>query len=137
MTETLEQRITRHECIGGKPNLKPYVDTVGKITIGIGHNLTDNGLTLAQVEDIFQSDVHEAQADLQRVLPWVAGLTPLRQEVFVELVFNLGIMGLSQFHVFLNLAQAGKWDAASADLLTTKWSRQVKGRSVELAHLLL
>ena len=133
MTETLEQRITRHEGL----RLKPYVDTVGKITIGIGHNLTDNGLTLAQVEDIFQSDVHEAQQDLQRVLPWVASLTSIRQEVFVELVFNLGITDLSQFHVFLNLAQAGNWDAASADLLTTKWSRQVKSRAVELAHLLL
>src|ERR1035437_146391 len=112
--ETLEQRITRHECIGSRPNLKPYVDTVGKITIGIGHNLTDNGLTLAQVEGIFQSDVQGAQADLQRVLPWVASLTPLRQEVFVELVFNLGITNLAQFYVFLNLAQTGDWPNASA-----------------------
>jgi len=133
MAETLEQRITRHEGL----RLKPYVDTVGKITIGVGHNLTDNGLTLAQVEDIFQSDVLEAHTDLQRVLPWVAGLTPIRQEVFVELVFNLGITDLAQFHTFLNLAQADDWNGASADLLTTKWSRQVKGRAIELAHLLL
>ena len=135
--ETLEQRITRHECIGSRPNLKPYPDSVGKITIGIGHNLTDDGLTLNQVEGIFHDDLPEAQDDLQRVLPWTVALSPARHEVFVELVFNLGITDLSQFHTFLNLAQAGDWDHASADLMTTKWASQVKSRAVELAHLLL
>ena len=131
--ETLTQRIERHEGL----RLKPYTDTTGKITIGVGHNLTDDGLTLVQVEDIFENDLQTAQDALRRDLPWTDALTPIRREVFVELSFNLGMPRLLLFTTFLSFAEAGDWDHASADLLTTKWAVQVKSRAVELAHLLL
>ena len=133
MAETLEQRITRHEGL----RLKPYVDTVGKITIGVGHNLTDNGLPAAMVDELFQGDLQIAKDALHHAFPWTDTLTPLRYEVFVELVFNLGTPKLALFDTFLSLAQADDWPGASADLLTTKWAAQVKSRAVELAHLLL
>ncbi|EHP39407.1 lysozyme [Cupriavidus basilensis OR16] len=43
--------------------LKPYVDTVGKTSIGIGRNLDDVGIS--QEEAIFL-----AQNDIDRTMPW-------------------------------------------------------------------
>ena len=45
MSEPLNALLIRHERL----RLKPYTDTVGKLTIGVGRNLTDMGLTQDEV----------------------------------------------------------------------------------------
>ena len=37
--------------------LEPYLDTVGKLTIGIGRNLSDCGIRLDEAELMFQNDL--------------------------------------------------------------------------------
>jgi lysozyme len=132
MTETLTQRVTRHEGL----RLKPYTDTAGKITIGVGHNLTDDGLTLAQVENLLQDDLQAALDSLLRALPWVGTLTPLRREVFTELAFNLGLGGLLSFHGMIEAAADGDWLLAGQRLLASEYATQVGDRAHELAQLL-
>ncbi len=34
----------------------PYVDTVGKLTIGVGRNLTDRGLGVDEINLLFETD---------------------------------------------------------------------------------
>ena len=35
----------------------PYVDTVGKITIGVGQNLSDRGLEQVEINFLFEQDI--------------------------------------------------------------------------------
>lgn len=137
--ETLEARVTRHEgCV-----LKPYLDTLGNWTLGIGHLITAAearqyaaGITVEHALAWLHADLEHASTAVLAALPWLATVTPIRREVFVELTFNLGLHGLLGFHRTLTYAEDGLWTRCSTELLLSRWAIQVKGRSVELAQLL-
>lgn len=131
--ETLFQRLTRHEGL----RLKPYVDTKGKITIGVGRNLTDVGISYGESAILLSNDVRIAQAALLTALPWTKLLPSIVNEVLVELVFSMGIGGLLGFHSMLASLMARNWNLASIELLHSQWARDVgPARSNDLATLL-
>ena len=116
--------------------LKPYTDTAGKITVGIGHNLTDKGISAAICEALYEEDIGEVLKELDDHLPWWAGLDPVRQRVLANMAFNLGIMSLLGFHGTLILIQTGRYEAASEAMLGSLWARQVGQRARRLAQMM-
>ena len=87
---TIEEQLRKHEG-----NRKfPYVDTVGKVTIGVGRNLTDVGLSGNEIDILLKNDIDRAVADLDRELSWWRKLNEARQRVMIDLCFNLGIGSL-------------------------------------------
>ena len=110
----------------------PYVDTVGKTTIGVGHNLTDRGISQAVRDLLLEEDIATALSDLDRALPWWRELAPVRQAALAELAFNMGIgtprRGLLSFKRTLEHLQFGRYQAAADHLLRSKWARQVGPR---------
>jgi lysozyme len=80
------RQLVRHEGL----RLKPYADTVGKITIGVGRNLTDNGISELEAEGLCIRDMADVDNDLDRNIAWWREMTPDRQMVFVDMCFNLG-----------------------------------------------
>ena len=112
--------------------LYPYVDTVGKITIGVGHNLTDCGISAQVRELLLVEDIDRAVADLDEKLPWWRELDPVRQVALVELVFNMGIggptKGLLSFRNTLAHLRAGRYEQAAVNLAKSKWARDVGPR---------
>ena len=50
--------------------LKPYRDTVGKLTIGWGRNLEDNGITKLEAEVLLDHDLAAAELECRRAFPW-------------------------------------------------------------------
>jgi len=113
--------------------LKPYVDSVGKITIGRGRNLTDRGISVVEAEFLFQHDLIGAITDARR-FPWFDTLHPVRQAVVVNMLFNLGA---SRFRPFVKLIAAldrGDYDQAAAEMLDSKWAADVGTRAHRLAR---
>lgn len=115
---------------------KPYLDTVGKTTIGIGRNLDDVGLSQDEIRYLFNNDVKRIESDLDRNLPWWRTLDPVRQRVLKDMCFNLGIGGLLGFKNTLKLIQDKMWTSASQNMLKSLWAKQVKGRAVRLAEMI-
>jgi lysozyme len=115
---------------------KPYTDTVGKLTIGVGRNLTDVGLSDAEVEFLLSSDVARVIEQLSP-LAWYVALDPVRQGAVENLAFNLGINGLLHFPHFLAALAAKDWQAAAHELQTSKWAEQVGQRAVRLEQQIL
>lgn len=113
--------------------LKPYTDTVGKLTIGVGRNLTDKGISDDEATLLLQDDVAEVTSALTAALSWLATLDDARKGVLVNLAFNLGVAGLLAFHNTLTALQAGDWTTAAAQLLDSKWAGQVGARATRLA----
>ena len=113
--------------------LKPYKDTQGKLTIGYGHNLTDNGISLNIAEQLLQDDINTVTKDLTFKFPWVDKLDEVRRNVLINMCFNMGINTLSTFTDFLTLVNQGKYEAASEDMLETLWAHQVGGRARRLS----
>lgn len=120
---------------------KPYRDTVGKLTIGIGRNLDDKGLRRDEIEYLLANDIADARADLDRYLPWWRGLDPVRQRVLIDMVFNMGAGspgkgGLLSFVNTLSEIRRGNYGIAADMMLASKWAQQVGGRAVRLATMM-
>lgn len=113
-----------------------YVDTVGKVSVGIGRNLTDKGLRPDEIELLYRNDVEEAVAELDRVLPWWHQLDEVRRRVMVDLMFNTGAPTLMQFTTTLGHIQAGRYREAAEGMLASKWAQQTGARARRLAAMM-
>lgn len=116
--------------------LKPYRDTVGKLTIGVGHNLDDVGITQDEAMYLLANDVRRTYGELLEALPWVTKLDDARQNVLTNMAFNLGIKGLLGFKHALACMQREAWHDAADAMLQSKWARQVGARAVRLATVM-
>jgi lysozyme len=117
--------------------LKPYVDTVGKTTIGVGRNLTDVGISRDEAEALLEHDIIRTLSGLNGALPWWTDLDPVRQRVLINMAFNLGIKGLLTFQNTLRAVREGRWQDAHDGMLASKWARQVGDRAKRLAEMML
>lgn len=124
--------LTRDEGL----RLKPYVDTTGNVTIGVGRNLTANGISMAEAKILLSGDMQQAISDCAQALEWWPTLDDVRQRVLANLCFNMGLPTLLTFTTFLTLVGQTKYNAAADDLLQTKWAGQVGQRAVRLAAVL-
>lgn len=115
---------------------KPYKDTVGKITIGVGRNLTDKGLSLAEIEYLLDNDITDCKKELDKALPWWRKLSEARQAVFISMVFNMGLYGWLGFHTTLALIEAGDYTGAAEHMLQSKWADQVGDRAIRLSRMM-
>lgn len=116
--------------------LYPYVDTVGKVTIGVGHNLTDRGISKAISALLLHEDIQEALGTLEALNVAWRRLDPARQAVLIDLAFNLGYSRLSRFKNFLLAVRVDQWAAAVQHLQNSKWWGQVGVRGPRLVHML-
>ena len=82
---TLIEQLELHE---GRRS-KPYLDSVGKWTVGVGRNLSDKGLSDDEIDYLLANDLRECRADLAS-FPWFAGLDDVRRNVLIDMRLNLG-----------------------------------------------
>jgi lysozyme len=138
--ELLEQELTRDE---GK-RLKPYKDSVGKLSIGIGRNLDDKGISADECSLMLKNDIEEHCALLDKYLPWWRQLDEVRQRVVANMAFNMGI-GPSAEHptgkllTFKNTLAAmerGDYEAAANGMASSAWAKQVGTRSTRLVAMM-
>lgn len=115
---------------------KIYIDTVGKVTGGVGRNMTDRDFSDDEIDLMLANDIDIAEQELDRVLPWWRTLNNARQNAMMNMVFNLGMTHLLGFKKALVFLQAGRWDAAANEFLDSQWSRQVGQRAMRIANLI-
>ena len=116
--------------------LKPYLDTVNKLTIGYGHNLDDRAITEFQALDLLQGDLVEALKDAQSLFKNFDKLNEARQGVIINMSFNLGKSRLSKFKKFIAAVDKGDWPLAVKEMLDSLWARQLPNRSEELSNIM-
>jgi lysozyme len=132
----LRSDLTRDEEL----RLKPYRDTVGKLSIGIGRNLDDKGISEAEAEFMLGNDITEHLALLDKYLPWWTMLDEARQLALANLAFNLGVgpsveqpLGkLLTFHDTLKALQNREYDVVANHLSVTLWAKQVGERATRI-----
>lgn len=116
--------------------LKPYLDTTNHLTIGVGRNLTDRGITRDEALLLLDHDVDVVLAELRIRLPWFVALDEVRQRVLANMAFNLGVEKLLLFHDTLRAIADGDWSAAAAGMRASKWAQQVGLRAERLARMM-
>jgi len=113
--------------------LKPYRDTVGKLTIGVGRNLDDNGITRDEAECLLHNDLARVYAELHHALPDLS-LDPVRGAVLGNMAFNMGIGRLLGFRKMLAALRVGDFAQAAVEMLDSDWATQVGSRAHRLAR---
>jgi lysozyme len=112
--------------------LKPYKDTKGILTIGVGRNLDDVGISHDEAMALLDTDIANHAADLDRELPWWSRLDDARQLVLANMAFNLGIQRLLLFKKMLDHLARGEYDAAADEMQASSWAGQVGPRATRL-----
>lgn len=113
--------------------LKPYRCTAGKLTIGVGRNLDDVGISEAEAKTLLSHDIDRVQNEI-RHQPIYRQLDSVRQTVLCNMAFNLGTPGLLGFKKMWAALEEGDYTKASVEMLDSQWARQVKGRATRLAE---
>jgi lysozyme len=131
MSDQLRAMLIRQEGL----KLKPYRDSVGKLTIGVGHNLEDAGISEAAAYVILDEDIAVAASEAAK-LPVFAGLDPVRQDVLIDMIFNMGLPRLRGFVNMLGALADNNWDEAAKQMLDSRWATQVGSRANELAQMI-
>lgn len=120
--------------------LKPYKDSVGKTTIGIGRNLDDVGISMAESLYLCSNDLDRTIADLDKNQPWWRNLDNVRASVLLDMAFNMGDElaghGLQSFVGTLSLVSTGNYSEAAAGMRTSTWAKQVGQRAQNLANMM-
>lgn len=114
--------------------LKPYRDTVGKLTIGVGRNLDDVGLHADEVDLLLENDVREREESLSR-FPWYLAMDEVRRAAILDLSF-MGIPRLLGFHRMVTALDQQDWERAARELLDSVYATQVGARAERLAKQL-
>lgn len=128
----LKQDLTRDEAL----RLKPYKDSVGKLTIGVGRNLDDDGVSPAEVDFMLTNDIANILQGLDMAVPYWKSLSEPRQRAIANMAFNMGIHRLLGFTNMLAAIRAGDFNKASQEALNSEWARQVGARAQRIAVLL-
>ena len=129
--------------------LTAYRDTEGYWTIGVGHLLPNPRnpkwegfrITKAQSEELFQKDWNSHLTQLEVFAPWALSFDEARRYVILDMTFNLGIEpfdgdGFKDWPIFVRQLKGHQWEAAAANMRSTLWARQVKGRAQRLARMI-
>jgi len=115
--------------------LFPYQDTSGKLTIGVGRNLTDSGISREEAFYLLENDIRRATQQAKDAFPWFEAQDPVRRAALVELIFNMGLgnqkHGVRSFRNTLANWARGNYPAVAQGLRQSKWYTQVKPRRAE------
>lgn len=129
--DALIDQLILHESL----RLKPYMDSVGKITIGVGRNLTDVGLSRQEAMALLDNDINACVTDLASY-PWFGDLDAIRQRVLLDMRFNLGPTRLRAFKGMLNAIAGGNYAGTANAMKASLWYRQVKTRGERLVEMM-
>ena len=113
----------------------PYVDTTGHITIGIGRNLTERGVSHNEAYTLLDDDILYFTDKLSQ-LDWFVNLDEIRQLVLVDMCFNLGLNNLLNFKEMIKYLKVKNYEGAAQEMIHSKWAEQVKDRAVQLADIM-
>lgn len=115
--------------------LKPYNCSEGKLTIGIGRNLEDRGLSLEEAMFLLHNDIASTMKECEQ-LPFWLKLSDVRQQVVANMCFNMGMPKLLGFKRMMAALADGHYIAAAIEMEGSLWFSQVGDRAVRLVKMM-
>jgi len=116
--------------------LKPYHCSAGKLTIGIGRNLEDKGITEKEALMLLENDIQECIKDLKTIFTEFDMLPESVQSVLVDMRFNLGHKGFRKFKNMIKAVRQQDFNQAAAEMKDSRWYYQVGKRAERLTKMM-
>jgi lysozyme len=123
---TLEESKKAESFVAGHEGrkLKPYRDSKGILSIGIGRNLEGKGITDDECHYLFANDIKEKSDALVRLFPWYGGLSAARQIALLDMAF-MGPEKLTGFVHMIAAIQSQDWQTAADEIARSRWAADV------------
>jgi len=112
---------------------KAYQDSLGVWTIGYGTNLQTLEIPKELAEDWLVQYLRHEQALLE-TLSVYRELNEVRQEVLIEMAYQLGHSGLRKFKKMWAALVIEDYKWAATEMLDSTWHKQTPKRAEELAE---
>jgi lysozyme len=130
--DTLRAQLVQDEGL----KLKVYRCPAGKLTIGVGRNLEDRGISKAEAMLLLENDIEQAEEDARELFPTFESLSDARKAVLCNMALNLGRDRLAGFKRLRAAVADGDFVRAAAEMESSAWFAQVKGRAVRLCRMM-
>ena len=131
MDKMIEQLVD-HEGL----ELHPYEDSLGILTIGVGRNLEERGISEDEAFYLLGNDIEIIWDELIKQHPIVGELDDQRQMILIDMAFNMGVPRLGKFKKMWAAIEDGDMIEASKQALDSRWADQVGRRAERLAERL-
>jgi len=112
----------------------PYADSLGKMTVGYGHLITNNedfsvGLTEAEADALLDTDIAIAITAVEKL-----GLTVPSDwnDFLVLMIFQLGLAGVQKFEKMLAALRVQNYSQAVKQAKDSLWARQTPFRVLDM-----
>lgn len=130
----IKELIINHEGL----ELKPYMCTAGKLTIGVGRNIEDVGISENEAMFMLDNDIKTCIKDMVKLFPGWYQLSENQQIVLIDMRFNLGPSRFKKFKKMITAINAKDFDLAAREMMNSLWyKKQVGNRAVELVDIWL
>ena len=110
-----------------------YLDSVGVRTVGFGRNLDDRGISREEAEMLLLNDLETSTKEAKK-FEFYENLTSNRQDVIVEMIFNLGLTRFKKFKKTIGYINQANHSAAADEMLDSRWAKQVGQRALTLSN---
>lgn len=128
----LRQQLIEHEGV----EYKPYRCTSDKLTIGVGRNIEDRGISHETAMQMLDEDIDICINELQQTVSYWDELPEIVQEALVNLCFNMGIKRLMAFKKTFGYLREQQYDKAADELLDSRYANQVGKRAEDVADMI-
>lgn len=114
----------------------PYKCTAGKLTIGIGRNIEDIGVSDDEIYYMLKNDIRRVDQELNNAFRFYKDLDPVRKDAMINMAFNLGLTRLRGFVYALKMMEEKEYEEASMEFLDSLWASQVGQRALDVAYMI-
>ena len=130
--EAVRKRLIEEEGL----RLFPYTCTSDKLTLGVGRNIQDRGISDITALQMLDEDIDLCVHELEKNISWWDEAPAGIQEVLIDLCFNMGISRLMLFTKTLQYLSHGAMENAAAELLDSRYATMVPKRAKRNADII-
>lgn len=113
--------------------LKVYPCSKGYSTIGTGRNLDAKGISQDEADYMLNNDIVDAKHAAAELVPSFYQLTDERRIALVNMTFQIGKRGVSNFKKMIKAIKVEDYDKAAIEMLDSKWAKQTPARAQRMA----
>ena len=111
----------------------PYMCKSEKLTIGIGRNIDDVGISENEANFLLENDIKRSIKDAESIFN-LNEMNQVRKEVIVNMIFNLGKTRFLTFKKTIQAIKDQDYMKAGSEMMDSKWFKQVGSRSSRLVQ---
>ena len=132
MIDKLKDFIIKHEGL----SLKPYYCPAGKLTIGVGRNIEDNGINYDEAMFLLDNDIGRCIRELKEIFKDFDKLPENIQTALIDMIFNLGKTRFLQFQNLIQAVKNKNFQKAGEEAKNSKWCEQVGKRCDDVVNMI-